>query len=291
MWNLNAATPPVTLGGFAFHAFADGHFWTIPNPTPQQFQAARKSGYVQVGSVLDLDLASGVGKELPLPDKSGFTSMAGGEELVRDYTSTHHPVLEIRDPATGRILWQRAFPVEHPPFVFPMLDGGGWTLVYATEWDFAKEGLQHDPAAQLRLRSQGKTGVGAWLEEVDPQTGSSRRQWLLDPAPTLASNFQLGSDFYLADGAHRLLDYAVPSGELKQVWFGDPLAASTATTSFAMKTGARTLALFSAGAATPRQQYQFPQDLVFAQFSSDGRRLLALTRDQTVYLLAVPPPA
>lgn len=52
---------------------------------------------------------------------------------------------------------------------------------------------------------------------------------------------------------------------------------------------ARRLAIYGDAQPAPRQQYDFPEDVVFAQASSDGRQLLVVTADQTAYWLAVPP--
>ena len=66
------------------------------------------------------------------------------------------------------------------------------------------------------------------------------------------------------------------------------MGASPAAKAFVLQTKPRTLKPYTDGRGC--HTYRFPQDVVFAQFSGGGRRLLVLTRDQTAYILALPAP-
>ncbi|HUX68073.1 MAG TPA: M48 family metalloprotease [Terriglobales bacterium] len=289
VWDL-LSSGGAALPGFTRHAFSGDHLWTVRAPTgslrdPVQFMDA----VLGVGTVMEFNLAKGTRRQLPAQPVGHYAGLDGGQEVVWDMSKSGRTRLEVHDPASGRLLWQRPFAVRQTPEMKPLLGGGGWVFAYAPEWGEAKAAMKRDAAAETRLQAHKKTDRGAWLELVNPQTGKSERQWLLDPAPSMQAEWQMGGSFYISDGAHRTLAYD-GQGQRQVAWFGDALAASPAAKVFVLRTRPRELKLYGADAAHARQTYRFPHAVVFAQFSGGGHRLLALTRNQTAYILALPAP-
>ncbi|MGH9481099.1 MAG: M48 family metalloprotease [Terriglobales bacterium] len=288
IWDLSSNQAPATVGGFSSHFFSGSKLWVILAPTQQQRDDARGTYSIFApGNEVEFDLATMTRQVLPAQPKNHIASFVSGKEMVLYFSSPSDAWMEVHDPDSGRTLWQQKLGHETPRTI-PSLGGGDWIQAHSLNSDAAREALDADPAAKAQWQAQAKTDIGLWLELLDPETGKSARHWLLDPAPDISRAFRLGSNFYLTDDAHRTLEYDAVTGKLKQVWFGDAIAASPTAGSFILETNPRELELHAAGEASSRQRYQFPKDAVFAQFSADGARLLVLTRDQTVYILNMP---
>jgi len=279
IWDLASSQPRAAMSGFSSHWFSGLRLWMMLNPTEQQREAARiANSFLAAGSEVEFDVGKGTRQELPALAKDHAAGLVGGEEVVMDLSSPPHARMEVHAADGGKLLWQRKFDASEWPKLNALMGGGAWVLANSLKWHAAKVGLEQDAAAEAWMQAHKKSDIGLWLELVDPQTGKSERQWLLDPAPSLKLVFRLGGGFYLTDADHRTLDYDWASGQLQRVWFGDALAASPAAKAFVLQTKPRTLKLYADGGAASRQTYRFPQDVVLAQFSGGGRRLLWLAR-------------
>ena len=67
--------------------------------------------------------------------------------------------------------------------------------------------------------------------------------------------------------------------------FGLSPALHAGTRQLAISTATGELDLYELGNPQVKREYQFPTSVAYKTFSSDGKRLFVLTRDQTAYIL------
>jgi WD40 repeat protein len=87
------------------------------------------------------------------------------------------------------------------------------------------------------------------------------------------------------DDNHRVLLYSVSSGEAKQKWFGDRPRLSGSGQTLAFENGAGHLLVYDLKTLKRLNEYYFSAPVSAKMFSEDGKRLLVLLSDQTVFEL------
>jgi WD40 repeat protein len=190
--------------------------------------------------------------------------------------------VEVRDAATDAPIWSRRFPKEVPRLA---LDPVASTVLL--EWPVdtvaAREELRQFP--ELKSRSENDDYL---LEFVDLRTNALLGKLLVktNKGSVRIRDFAAAGDWAAIEvRGDRVLTYSFRSGsEVGHVFGTDPLL-STATNQFAVTTPNGEVETYSLTTTTLLRHYRFPIPVAFKQFSSDGKRLFVLTRDQTAYVL------
>jgi hypothetical protein len=90
----------------------------------------------------------------------------------------------------------------------------------------------------------------------------------------------------------QIITYALPDAKQEDHFFGSrPVISNSGL--LAVISEKREVTTYDLASSELRQQYVFAEPIAFKSFSSDGKRLLVFTSDQTVYLLdtTLPHPA
>lgn len=192
--------------------------------------------------------------------------------------------LEMRDIRTGKVLWTRYFPEEVPTVDFESEDG---TLIF--RWRIPKAG---GPREELNKfpQVQSKVGEGDYFcETVDASSGQAVTAFAIktNDRSLYLQRARANRAWAVAEASgDQVLVYALPSGEEKESFFGSRPAFSTAG-ALAVESGRREIALYDLGKNDLLRRYTFAAPVSFKSFSADGKQLIVLTADQTVYLLDV----
>jgi hypothetical protein len=86
---------------------------------------------------------------------------------------------------------------------------------------------------------------------------------------------------------NQILAYSVASGEEKAHFFGTNPVVSSTTALLAIDSEAARVKLYDLATSQVLHEYEFPEPVAMKQLSADGKRMLVLTVDQTVYILDV----
>lgn len=189
--------------------------------------------------------------------------------------------LEMRDIRNGKVLWSRYFPADLPVITFQTDDAA---LLF--RWPISNSGGQDELQRFPVLREQVEN-EDYICETVDANSGQSIVAF---PLKTNKRSFRLQTvtanrHWAVAQATgDQVLTYALPSGKETASFFGLHPVLSTAGT-LAIETGRREISLYDLSKIDLVQQYNFAGRVAFKAFSADGKRLLVLTTDQTVYLL------
>ena len=201
---------------------------------------------------------------------------AHGDSLQRkDWTVT------IRDFRTQNNVWGRQFPREVPD-VFLQSQNTlllGWPMSAGS----TREEIQQ--FADLKDKAQREDYL---FEVLDFPKGSLRGKVLVK---TNKSSFLVlsavtdGDWLAVRASSDRIFVYSLSTGEEKSHVFGDYPAVSEAAAAFSVGTVNGELNLYDLPGGQLRRQYKFHVPVAYQKFSSDGKKLFVLTRDQTAYVL------
>ena len=97
--------------------------------------------------------------------------------------------------------------------------------------------------------------------------------------------FAAGDWLIVSDTSNRVLLYSLSTGEQKGKFFGRAPAISKTAGLLSVETERGQLTLFDLATGERRDRFDFAAPVSLAHFSDDGKRLLVLTADQTVYVL------
>jgi len=294
VWDLEAHRQLSPVNGFSQAWMSGTNLWLQFFPAPDQGRATGAAAGAAADTIEEFDLVHGSKHALPHPPK-GERDYLGGRVTVVINPGGQAPhnrfVLEMRDTSSGKTLWSKTFDVDHGLPALQMLPGGARLLLaFSLDGDRAKGEAAADPAWRAAAAAVSDRKQAVWFDLVNAENGAVEHSMLLDPAPSisLAHAFELDGLLYLNDGNDRTLAYELATGKLRRVWFGNALERIPALHAFVLHPGPRRLALIAHAAATPTQDFAFPEDPIFAQASADGQRLLVVTRGQSAYVLRLP---
>jgi hypothetical protein len=94
-----------------------------------------------------------------------------------------------------------------------------------------------------------------------------------------------GDWLVVTDNQHRVLLYSVASGEASMKWFGDRPRLSNSGQFLAFENGRGHLLVYDLKTLKRLNEYYFGEPVSAKMFSEDGKRLLVLLGDQTVFQL------
>jgi hypothetical protein len=200
-------------------------------------------------------------------------------------------VLEMHDTRGFAVRWTRTFAKEAPD-VWVDADHGTVVLAWPVSAEAAKAIAQTDPALGRRLASKKeKEQIGDYMLQVlDAKTGEPIGKLLVE---TGKGSFQISNVFaardwvVISDTENRVLLYALASGEQKGRAFGARAALSPDGRLLCVENEPSRLTVYDTLSMEKRDEFAFSSPVVVTRFGADGTSLLAVTADQTVYVLDV----
>ncbi len=189
---------------------------------------------------------------------------------------------DLRDFRTKSTVWSRHFPQE-PPFVAFTPNHSAVLMGWRVSADAAREELKQFPELK---GSADKEDL--FYELVDLHSNAILGKLLVKTNKYSFSVRHVAVDgdcVALQVSGDRVLIYSVASGKESGHVFGYSPVISSVAGAYAVSTADGTVNVYDLATSRLRQSYKFPVSVSYKKFSPDGKRLLVLTRDQTVYVL------
>jgi hypothetical protein len=189
---------------------------------------------------------------------------------------------ELRDFRSKNTLWSRRFAQEPPSMTWNSNDDAvlmGWS---------ASEVAAHDEMKQFPDLKSSAEKEDMFYELVDIRKGS-----VLGKLRVKTNKFSFSVRRAVVDGdcvalqvsGDRVLTYSLSSGKELGHVFGSAPAISNVAGEYAVSGTGGEVNVYDISTSQLRHAYKFPVSVAFKKFSSDGRGLFVLTRDQTAYVL------
>jgi hypothetical protein len=231
----------------------------------------------QMAQVMQIDEKAAVAQNGPylLERKPGKD---GG--LRRDVT------LVVEDIRTGNVLWTRRFPKEVP---YMSLQGQTSSLLFTWNvgWPAAKDEIKGDAGLKAKFAAMQDHKGAVLMEVVDPMTGNSRGQLLIDTGKgsfRVMRCFAEGDWVLVGDNENRTRVYSLSTGEQKGLFFGSFGMVSTVAGLLVVENESGQMDVYDLKSLEKRNVLTFPYRISAWAFSGDGKRLFVLTGNQMVYL-------
>jgi hypothetical protein len=191
------------------------------------------------------------------------------------------------DLNTGRTLWTRDPNGERP---LPFTDPQGERVVIG--WD-AKSGharslAKRSAVALQNMKSKKATDHDTLFEVLNARTGTTEGVAYV-PGGTgpqgYTSAYSAGNWLVVVKDEMRITAVSIADGDERLHLTGTVSALSAAAGLLAVYQDGGRVNLYDLVAGARKQSFRLPENVVYLRFSADGKRLLALTEYQTVYVL------
>jgi len=189
---------------------------------------------------------------------------------------------ELRDYRTKTTFWSRHFPQEPPSLTWKpdytavLL---GWPV-----WSMAA----HDEMKQFPDLKGAAEREDMFYELVDIKSNSAAGKLVVK---TNKDSFRVKSAAFdgewvaFAVSGDRVILYSLAAGKELGHVFGSAPAVSNTGGVYAVSSSESGVLVYGLADSRLRREYRFPVSIAFKKFSTDGKRLFVLTRDQTAYVL------
>jgi WD40 repeat protein len=197
--------------------------------------------------------------------------------------------LDIIDTEKGQTLWTRTFP-KQAPWLQGVSSNGRLILLWSATSDTAKEEFSRLPALKEKWPHKTLTENDYLLEVVDSLTGKPIGALIVTTgkgAFRIGHAESVGDWVVVSDTSNRVLLYSLATGDTKARFFGAGPSFSPSGTLLCMSNDRGELRLFDLRSLTKVDDLLFANRVVMKAFSSDAKKLLVLTDDQTVYVVDV----
>lgn len=227
-----------------------------------------------------------------LVDSPAFYSSGTGSDVGLQMKSTQAYALHALEMDLGTRLWERRFTLNVPvPFADPQGERVvlGWIATTEAARAEAKQVQRGARPAKLKDRSEHDT----FFEVVDSRTGKivGALTVRVGAGPEdFESVFSAGDFLILVKDDVRITVFSLTTGLEIGRFFGAVPAVSGESNLLAACDHKR-LKLYDLKTGAKISEYVFPDEMAYLHFSSDGKRLLALTTHQVVYVLDVTVPS
>ncbi|MBI3652472.1 MAG: M48 family metalloprotease [Acidobacteria bacterium] len=198
-------------------------------------------------------------------------------------------VLEMRLVQSFRTLWTKAFPQEAPEVWVNPRDES-MVLIWALVAKHAQAEIKNDAALSQQLAAMKEKEGDYYLQILDARTGEVKGRMLLETGKgsfRIKSAAAVGDWLVITDSENRVLVYALATGAAKGKVFGSHATLSKASKLLCVENENGQLTLYDVTTTEKRDQFMFSSPVSLAAFSQDGKRLLVVTAEQTVYVLDV----
>lgn len=241
-----------------------------------------------------LNLADNPGQELvdgvSLADEQGV-SQCGPFLLHRKFNSkpgapASDLALDVRDIHDGRTLWTREFQKD-VPLIIAGAECRNLVFGWRADTETARVEMKDDSALQTKLASFSDLKGVVFLETLETETGKVGGRLLVDTGKgsIWISRIAIVNDWaVVTDLSNRTHLYSISSRQEVGTVFGSNAALSTQGGFLAVGNETGEIDVYSLPAIEKRTHLAFSSPISFVSFSSDGKRLLVLTANQTAYV-------
>jgi hypothetical protein len=194
--------------------------------------------------------------------------------------------LEVRDVRNNSLLWSRHIAHEAPDITLSSaLDSlvGRWPL----SADEAKEELKNDGPLSVRAARITEPKKSTLLVAFRASTGKVIGRLALDTGKGsfgVQSAYAAGDLLVMHDSTNRTLVYALPTGQPLMKVFGGKPAFSIAAGLLVVENDPGVVEVYDLKSFQKRGELTFGYPVSLFHFSADGKRLLVLTKNQSVYI-------
>ena len=197
--------------------------------------------------------------------------------------------VEAMDMALMTPLWSHSFPKGGPGF-----GGSPETGKIVLAWKARAAGLHEELLRDTNLLSRlpkgGPAETDYFFQIVDARSGKNTGGVFLATGKySFVPEYwnSAGDSLVIVDNQHRVMLYSVATGEAKRKWFGDRPRISSDGQLLALENGQGHLRVFDLKTLQRTNEYFFAEPIATKIFSVDGRHLLVVLSDQTVFQLEV----
>jgi len=287
VWNLSTGARAYYLRGFRGAYFDDESSFYAE--FPKQDEEKR--------SVARADLrGAGVTRTFEVGEKDA-TNYTGRLQLIRKPAGKEkdpdklwkNVLIEAHDIRDGKTLWTRTFP-EEAPVLYADDSITSAVLSWPLNSDAAKGILKAAPDLRERGAKVAEPGQSYLLEAVDPATGAPRGRVIVDTGKGsfhVHSAYAAGDNLAVADSQNRVIVYSLANGQQVAKYFGSSSTISERSQLLCVENEPGQLNLYDLKSQEKKESYTFGYRIAYAQFSSDGQRLLIVTTNQKAYVLDV----
>jgi WD40 repeat protein len=194
---------------------------------------------------------------------------------------------EVRDAASGKVLWTRAFPQEAPSYALDSING-----TIALRWPMATKAAKAELAANpdLAKHAEGikKEETNLLIEIADAHTGKYLGGVIIDTNKGsffAEIAFAAGNSVVIGDNENRILIYSLATGQQTGAGFGHSAIVSPVSGLVAVENEAGQILLCDLATMEKRDEFRFNSPVSMKRFSDDGKRLFVLTAAQTAYVI------
>jgi WD40 repeat protein len=263
----------------------------------------------QTSEVESLDLPSAVTSsawsrdDLPIHSENIFSggtvlSYVAREIVIRIDQRGFPFELEALDSLRGKHLWLREFggnpyrlgEGRDSPVPFTDPQGDRVVLGWHGKSQPLSEAIEHSPIVRAQMKRARVSNLDSIFEVLDGRTGKTLGAGFVQTGTgpeSFDSAFSEGDWLILARDGRRVIIVSLSSGKKSVLDDAYNPAISTQGDLLAYATHDARLVVYDLRASARHDEYTFPEAVVYSHFSSDGKRLLVLTQDQTVYVLDV----
>jgi hypothetical protein len=196
--------------------------------------------------------------------------------------------LRALDLKSGRELWSRHWERDLPvPYADPQGErvSLGWRATTSAGQALAKR----YPTLKKQIDAVKLTINDAVFEVLEAVSGKSVGVALVrvgSGPESFDSMFSVGDFLICVKDEARVTVYSLSAGEIQSRLFGRYVSASAATGLLAAADGNH-LRLYDLKTGTKKDEYSFSEVPVYTHFSGDGKRLLILTAEQSLFVMDV----
>ena len=194
--------------------------------------------------------------------------------------------LEVNDVRTGARLWSKYYPDEAPSYQFDS-EGETAVLYWRVTTKTAKDEIEKDPALSQRLKTLGEKTGDYLVQIVNNSNGAILGQTLIETGEgsfSIDRVFARGDWLTLIDSENRVLMYSLRDGEVKARFFGETAAVNPVEGIAVVENVPGQLSVYRLEDGEKINELSFAGDVVYAAFSTDGKRFFALSADQQYYI-------
>lgn len=208
--------------------------------------------------------------------------------------------LRALDFKTGTTLWTHdhgsepsRYNDQDPALTFTNPQGETVVLGWEASLDQAKSVAKHDPVAEQAMKHVKVTDRDTVFEVLDARTGNVLHVAFVPGGSGpqgYTSAFTDGDWLIAVKDEMRITAVSLSKGDERLRVTGRNPAVSGVSDLLATSDESGRLSLYDLRTGSRRDVFQLPAEVAYSRFSADGKRLLALTQEQIVYILDVSAP-
>lgn len=195
--------------------------------------------------------------------------------------------VQALDMASLNPLWSRSYP-KQGPFLGGSPDTGQLLMTWQVRAEGLKDELARDPKLQVHWPKDKPVDGDYFWEVLNARDGTTLGTvYLRTGKYSFVPEYwnAAGDSVVIADDEHRTLLYSIATGEQRAKWFGDRPKLSKHGDRLCLANGHAHLLVYDVKTLKQTNEYFFADPVMLKIFSEDGKRLLVMTSDQTLFLL------